>query len=126
MSVDTERKRRVRVAWPRAALLACACGLLCQATLAVAAERAAAGKPATHTVLIDGVKYVPETITVKAGDTVVWVNKDPFPHTATAKGSFDSRTIAGGKSWKWTPRKAGEYAYLCTLHPNMTGTVKVE
>jgi len=47
-------------------------------------------------------------------------------HTATAKGGFDSQTIAGGKSWKWTPRKAGEYAYLCTLHPNMTGTVKVE
>ena len=100
--------------------------MLCQATIVAAAERAAASKPATYTVLIDGVKYVPETITVRRGDTVVWVNKDPFPHTATAKGSFDSRTIAEGKSWKWTPRKAGEYAYVCTLHPNMTGTVKVE
>ena len=78
------------------------------------------------TFVIDGVKYAPETLTVKRGDTVVWVNKDPFSHTVTAKGSFDSQSIAAGKSWKWTPRKAGDFAYICTLHPNMTGALKVE
>jgi plastocyanin len=100
--------------------------MLCQSTAAAAAERAPASKPATHTIVIDGTKYAPETLTVRRGDTVVWINKDPFPHTVTAKGSFDSRAIAAGKSWKWTPRSAGDYAYICTLHPNMTGAVKVE
>ncbi len=122
----TEARSFVRPAWRRAAMVACACGLSCQTTLAAAVERAAASKPASHTILMDGVKYVPDKLTVRRGDTVVWINKDPFPHTVTAKGSFDSRSIAAGKSWKWTPRNAGDYDYICTLHPNMTGTVKVE
>lgn len=87
---------------------------------------AAGDKAATHTVVIEGVKYTPEALTVKRGDTVVWVNKDPFPHTVTAKGAFDSNEIAAGKSWKFAARKVGEYAYTCTFHPNMTGTLKVE
>jgi plastocyanin len=90
---------------------------------AIAAD---AAKPVTHTVVMDGVKYTPEALTVKRGDTVVWVNKDPFPHTVTAKGAFDSREIAAGKSWRWRARKSGDYAYTCTLHPNMNGTLKVE
>jgi plastocyanin len=92
----------------------------------VGASVAIAATPATHTVVIEGVKFEPETLTVKRGETVVWVNKDPFPHTVTAKGAFDSHDIAAGKSWKYTARKAGEYAYVCTLHPNMKGTLKVE
>ena len=87
---------------------------------------AIAAKPVTHNVVIEGVKYAPETLTVKRGETVVWVNKDPFPHTVTAKGAFDSHDIAAGKSWKYTARRAGEYVYICTLHPNMKATLKVE
>jgi plastocyanin len=82
--------------------------------------------PAGATVTIDGVAYQPPTLTVKRGQTVTWVNNDPFPHTVTAAGVFDSHDIAAGKSWQYTPRKAGEYAYICTLHPNMKGTLKVE
>ena len=80
----------------------------------------------THTVVIEAVKYTPESITVKHGDTVVWINKDPFPHTVTAKGVFDSHVILPGRFWKYTPRKAGEYAYVCTLHPTMKGMLNVE
>jgi plastocyanin len=101
--------------------LACACGLLIAGSDAIAA-----GGSVRHTVMIEGTKYEPPTVTVKRGETVVWVNKDPFPHTVTAKGAFDSHDIAAGKSWKYTARKAGEYAYTCTLHPNMKGTLKVE
>ena len=97
-------------------VLALASGALC----------AAAG-PASHTVNIDAVAYVPETLTVHQGDAVTWVNKDPFPHTVTAHGSFDSHGIAAnaprGDSWR---RKTGVYDYICTLHPNMKGTLKVE
>lgn len=47
------------------------------------------------------------------------------PHTVTAKGVFDSRSIAAGKSWKYVARTLGEYPYLCTFHPNMKGTLRV-
>jgi len=87
---------------------------------------AEAAQPATHTIVIDGLKYDPETLAVHAGDSIVWVNKDPFPHTVTAAGTFDSGSIASGKSWKYVARKRGDYRYVCTLHPNMSGTLKVE
>jgi plastocyanin len=67
------------------------------------------------------------TLTVRKGDSVVWVNKDPFPHTATSKsGKFDSGTIDAGKSWKLTPRTTGEFGYVCALHPTMKGTLRVK
>ncbi len=85
----------------------------------------AAGKPVRHVVLIDGTSYQPQKISVNAGDTVVWTNKDPFPHTVTAKGAFDSKDIAAGASWRHVMRKPGTYDYICTYHPNMKGTVEV-
>jgi plastocyanin len=98
-----------------------AAAFVCLGTAAVGTAAAA-----THTVVIEGVKYEPEKLTVNRGDTVVWVNKDPFPHTATAKGAFDSHDIAAGKSWKYKASKAGDFAYVCTLHPNMHGTLTVK
>ena len=87
---------------------------------------AQARKPATHTVVMEGVRFQPEVLTVRAGDSVVWVNKDPFPHTATSKtGSFDSQAIQADKSWKYVPTKKGEFEYMCTLHPTMTGKLRV-
>jgi plastocyanin len=103
------------------ATLACALGLLC-----AGAAGAADTKPVTHTVVIEDVAYAPATLTVNRGDTVVWDNKDPFPHTVTAAGAFDSREIAAGKTWKYTARRAGDYAYVCTLHPSMRGTLIVK
>lgn len=107
----------------RAAALAlvCATGLAWAGSLASAAE-----KPVTHTVIIKVTSYAPLALTVKRGDTVVWMNQDPFPHTVTAAGAFDSKSIAAGASWKYKPRRVGEYAYTCTFHPNMKGTLKVE
>ena len=105
----------------RAALFGAA-ALLCFGAAAIGDAVAAT----THTVVIEGVKYEPESLTVKRGDTVVWMNKDPFPHTVTSKGAFDSHDIAAGKSWKYTASKAGEFAYVCTLHPNMKGTLSVK
>jgi len=93
------------------------------ALLAVALPVAAAQ---THVVVIDGVRYEPASITVKRGDTVVWRNNDPFPHTVTAAKQFDSGSIAAGGQWKYVARKPGTFEYLCTLHPNMTGTLVVQ
>jgi hypothetical protein len=52
--------------------------------------------------------------------------RDPFPHTATAKGVFDSGSIAPGGSWRYTAKIVGEHSYTCTFHPNMKGTLRVE
>ena len=88
---------------------------------------ATAAPPATHTVTMDGSRFDPSALAVKAGDTVVWVNKDPFPHTSTSKaGGFDSQTIAAGKSWTLTTAKKGTFAYTCTFHPTMKGTLRVK
>ena len=97
------------------------------AALAIAPGGVAAAEVArTHQVAIQGLLYVPETLTVRPGDVVVWTNKDPFPHTVTAAGAFDSGPIPAGKSWRHTAAKAGTYPYLCTLHTTMKGTLRVE
>ncbi len=92
---------------------------------AVGAAAALAFSAGRHAVAIDGTSYQPAKIVVHRGDTVVWTNKDPFPHTVTAKGAFDSGSIAAGATWKYVARKAGTYDYICTFHPNMKGTVEV-
>ena len=82
--------------------------------------------PRRHTVTIDATSYSPKTLTVHVGDTIVWVNKDLFPHTVTAKtGRFDSGDIATGKSWTYTVKADGLFAYFCTYHPTMKGTLRI-
>ncbi len=85
-----------------------------------------AGKAARHTVRIRGVKFEPDTIEVNRGDTIVWVNQDPYPHTVTAPGVFDSHSIPAGGKWQYVARKAGDFSYVCTLHPNMKGMLGVK
>jgi plastocyanin len=103
-----------------------ASALLGVALVTAPAGVAAAERARTHQVEIQGLLNVPETLTVRPGDVVVWTNKDPFPHTVTAAGAFDSGPIGPGKSWRYTAKKAGTYPYLCTLHTTMKGTLRVE
>ena len=112
--------------WRRRLTLALCCALGVVHVAVGATVASAAAKPVTYTIVIEGTAYAPGTLTVKRGDTIVWVNKDPFPHTVTAKGAFDSHDIAPGNQWKYTPGKLGEFPYTCTLHPNMKGTLAVE
>lgn len=100
--------------------------LLWPATGLVLALALPAAQAATHTVTIEGMKFVPETVTVKRGDKVVWQNKDVVPHTATAKGAFDTGSIGTGKRASRTMGKAGRYDYVCTFHPGMKGAVVVQ
>lgn len=96
------------------------------AALALAFAAGALAAPAKHAVTIEGVKYDPPTVTVKRGDSVTWTNKDPYPHTVTAPGAFDSKEIGADRKWTYVARKAGRYDYICTLHPNMKGTLVVQ
>lgn len=69
--------------------------------------------------------YDPETITVPRGTTVTWTNNDPTAHTVTGNG-FDSGSIGTGETYSHTFNDAGTFAYGCTFHPNMHGTVVVQ
>jgi plastocyanin len=101
------------------------CVLLALAQPHTSAATKAAG--ATHTVTIEGMVFVPATLEVQRGDTIVWVNRDLFPHTATARDrSFESREIAAGASWKHVANSPGRFAYICSLHPTMKATLVVE
>ncbi len=96
-----------------------------EAHTVIAAEPAA--KTAPPAVTMEAVAYAPSALVIKQGATVVWVNRDPFPHTVTAVDrSFDSRDIAAGASWKHVARRRGTFDYVCTLHPNMKGTLVVQ
>jgi plastocyanin len=108
------------------ALAAAALGLVASAAVALRAAHAADPPGRTHEVVIQGLKNIPETLTVQRGDVVVWTNKDPFPHTVTAAGAFDSKPFGEGRSWRFTARRAGTFAYICTLHSNMKGVLRVE
>jgi plastocyanin len=71
-------------------------------------------------------KYNPANITVKAGTAVAWVNKGKQPHSASANdGSFDSGAMKSGAKWEHRFDRPGDFPYLCTFHPQMTGVVKV-
>jgi plastocyanin len=84
-------------------------------------------KPVTHTVTVDGSRFEPARLTAHVGDTIVWVNKDLIPHTATAKGGrFDSKAIAAGASWRFKATAKGAVDYGCLFHPTMTGRLEVD
>jgi plastocyanin len=82
---------------------------------------------ADGSVSIEGFAFSPSTVTVKVGDSVTWTNNDSAPHTATADdGSFDTEQFGNGESSTLTFSTAGSFAYHCTIHPQMHGTVVVE
>jgi plastocyanin len=83
-------------------------------------------EPTTHVVVIKDFRFIPETLTVNAGDKIVWKNEDRAPHTATAQGVFDSGTIPYGKDWTWVAEGKGTFGYICTLHPRMKATLIVQ
>jgi plastocyanin len=86
----------------------------------------AAASPAA-VVHIKDFAFSPSTVTVKTGDTVHFVNDDSVPHTVTSSDkSFDSGNMNQGSAWNYTFAKAGTYAYTCTFHPYMKGTVTVK
>jgi len=70
-------------------------------------------------------KFSPDKIEVKSGETVEWANADLTPHTATAQGTFNSGAINAGAAWSHTFNQPGIFPYVCTFHPEMKGVVVV-
>ena len=77
-------------------------------------------------VTIDNFTFAPAQLTVKVGTTVTWTNHDDIPHTIVSAGKFRSKTLDTDNSFSFTFTAAGDYTYFCSLHPHMTGMIKVE
>jgi plastocyanin len=70
--------------------------------------------------------YDPDPVTIEEGGKVTWINEDSAPHTATADdGSFDTGTLEEGKLGSESFKQAGTHSYICSIHPEMQGTVEV-
>jgi plastocyanin len=82
--------------------------------------------PGANEVFIQGMAFVPSTISVAAGTTITWTNKDAIGHTVTSNDNlFNSGTLGSGKSFTFTFAKAGSFGYYCAIHPTMTASVTV-
>jgi plastocyanin len=98
------------------------------ALLVAAATFAARSAPATDAeVDIDQFTFTPQRITVKPGTTVTWTNDDDDSHTvASSSKLFKSKALDTGDKFSFTFTTPGTYAYICSVHPYMTGAVVVE
>jgi plastocyanin len=88
---------------------------------------AGGGGGGANAVTIQNFAFGPATLNVAVGTTVTWTNADSAGHTVTADdGSFDSKTLATGATFTQTFSTAGTFAYHCTIHTSMHGTVTVK
>src|SRR4051812_39055308 len=96
--------------------------------LAALALPASAGAATTKTVNIFGSSFSPKTVTITAGDTIRWVNRDNANHQVYAdKGQFVSPILGPNHVFSFTFRAAGTYTYKDELHPKqLTGKVVVK
>jgi plastocyanin len=83
-----------------------------------------------NTIMIKNFAFSPATLTIKTGTTVTWMNQDGVPHQiASDPGSvvaFTSESLENGASYQFTFNQTGTYAYHCTIHPPMKGTIIVQ
>jgi plastocyanin len=102
--------------------------LLVAALAAAAIFLSASAKAADVEVKIDNFTFDPPVLTVKAGTTVTWKNVDDIPHTVASgtRGLFKSKALDTDDSFSFTFKEAGAFDYFCSLHPHMTGTIRVE
>ena len=94
------------------------------ATSAPASSSASGGEVE---IKMQNIQFAPKDTTVKVGQKVKWVNEDSVDHNVTANSGadFKSDNFGKGKSFEFTPNKAGTIKYVCTLHPGMTATLTV-
>jgi plastocyanin len=100
-------------------------GAIIAAPLAVLQADAPENK--SRLVLIQSMRFSPETIEVRIGDRVTFKNEDLVPHTATSTQGppFDSGVIEAGASWSVVWKGEANSQYRCTFHPTMTGSIVV-
>ena len=96
------------------------------APLPPAAPAPVPGRPSSIRVNVVDFGFSPSRTTARVGDTVSWVNVGASPHTVTAAGGpFGTSMLAAGATYRWVPAKTGTWSYVCSFHPQMTGTLVV-
>jgi plastocyanin len=109
----------------RSTLIATALGVAMAAATATSFPGHADEAP--HAVTIENFTFNPQRLTVTAGSTVTWTNKDDIPHAiASSKALFRSGAFDTDGNYSFTFTTPGTYQYFCYLHPHMTGTIVVE
>lgn len=83
---------------------------------------------APNTIAIQNFAFNPNTLTVKAGTKVTWINQDSTTHTVTSdNGAFQSSgNLNPGDKYTFTFNKTGTYPFHCSIHPSMTGQITVQ
>ena len=76
-------------------------------------------------VTINKMTFDPPKISAHVGDTIEWANHDFVVHTATARNKDWDVTIPVNGTGRVTLKRAGDVAYFCRFHPNMTGEIAV-
>ena len=85
-----------------------------------------AATAAATTITLEHFMFTPATLTVPVGTTVRWHNLDGEPHTTVSvDGLFRSDALDQGDSYAYTFKAAGKYRYVCSIHPQMVGTIVV-
>jgi len=80
----------------------------------------------THAISIQNFAFSPTLITIKKGDSIVWINKDSVAHTATSDtGEFGSLSLSTNENYNRVFNTVGTFKYHCTPHPFMKGTIIV-
>ena len=92
---------------------------------AASAPAATTSPVATTSVSIANFAFSPAAITVKAGATVTWTNRDQDAHTVAITGAPVSQPLQNGDTFTHVFAQPGTYSYLCTIHPYMRGMVVV-
>ena len=86
-------------------------------------------KSSSVEVKIDNFSFGPASLTVAAGTTVTWTNRDGFPHTVVSTDdakTFKSKVLDTDEKFSFTFTQAGTFPYFCSIHPKMTGKVIVQ
>jgi plastocyanin len=112
----------------RSAISAALIGAAVGSVLAGSVLFARAQTAAAAAVGIDNFTFNPQAVTVKAGTTVTWTNRDDIPHgiAATNNAFKRSQALDTDDSFSFTFTTPGTYQYFCYIHPHMTGTIVVE
>jgi plastocyanin len=129
--------RRLLVPFAAVALLAAGCGSSgsgdtgassAASTPSTSSTTASTGSSGGGVAIgMKGLQFDPKAVTVKVGQKVTWTDLEDIPHNVTAEsgGDFRSSTFGKGKTFSFTPKKAGTIKYVCTIHPGMEGTLTV-
>ena len=100
-------------------------GIALAAAVLVSGPATAVAAPRTHTIVINQMKFGPVPNNIRAGDVILWVNRDIFKHTATARDRGFNVILAPLSRGKTVVRRSGAFAFYCIYHPGMKGRLIV-